>query len=68
MKQCKTPDAIYSIGIHPRNVDVSVSFPKEMDLTEREARILEEELHDALEAVLADRWSMYIKSKKDTKF
>ena len=60
MSECKTPDAIYHVGIKPRSVSIVVDFPSEMDLTEREAIIMENELHDALEAVLADRWSMLI--------
>lgn len=60
MSDCKTPDAIYHVGIHPRSVNIVVDFPKELDLTEREAIIMENELHDALEAVLADRWAMLV--------
>jgi hypothetical protein len=65
MSDCKTPDAIYHVGISPRTVSIVVDFPSEMDLTEREAIILENELHDALEMVLADRWSMMVKNRKD---
>jgi hypothetical protein len=51
--RCRTPDAIYRIRIHERTVGCDVSLPMDLSLTEEQAKILEDRIHDAMENVLA---------------
>lgn len=50
---CQTPGAIYSSEILPWRVSCTVDLPKELDLTEQEAALLENNMHNAMEMVLA---------------
>lgn len=52
MRKCQTPDAIYHFNITDSGVNCSVDIPFKLNLTEQQAVKLENELHDALEAVL----------------
>lgn len=52
MKQCQTPGSVYNTRIKGSSVSVAVDLPFSLDLTEDQAKRLENELHDALEEVL----------------
>jgi len=52
-RECLTPGAIYDMDIRPDVVGVKVQLPMSIDITEEEAEELEEEMHDALEAILS---------------
>lgn len=51
--KCQTPGALFSTLIHPERILVSVVLPFDLDLDERSAELLERNLHNALELVLA---------------
>ena len=52
-RECLTPGAIYDMDISPNVVGVKVRLPMNIDITEEEAKQLEDEMHDALEAILS---------------
>ena len=51
--ECQTPEANYNIEISDDKVSVEVDLPMELDLTEQEAKLLESNIHNAMELVLA---------------
>lgn len=51
--RCQTPDAVFHIKIGDREVSVAVDLPFPLGLTEEEAAILEANVHNAFELVLA---------------
>lgn len=51
--KCQTPDAQYETKITGSTVLVLISLPIELDLTEDQASLLEANLHNAVELVLA---------------
>lgn len=53
---CMTPDAIYHSHITPTHLEVKVDFPFELDLSEREAELLDILIHNQLEIALASFW------------
>lgn len=54
---CLTPDAHYTIRIHPGSIAVEVDIPPgRMVIHAGNSVDLREELHDAVAAVLARRW------------
>lgn len=57
MRSCKTPGAIFSTTIDGSgagtHVNIGIQLPHQIDLDQRLARLLEDDLHDALELVLA---------------
>ena len=50
-RKCQTPGANYKFKTTKDSVASTVTLPFELDLTEKEVKKLEDELHDALEAV-----------------
>ena len=50
---CLTPEAFYDIHIRPREVGVNVRLPMSLDISEEEAIMLENMIHDAMERILA---------------
>lgn len=50
---CQTPDAKFKIDISDDKVSVSVDLPMSLDLSEKEAKLLEDNIHNAMELVLA---------------
>lgn len=50
---CKTPGAQYQIGITSTFITGTVLLPFKLELDEAEAEILETDIHNALELVLA---------------
>lgn len=53
---CMTPDAIYHSYITPTHLEVKVDFPFTLDLSEREAELLDILIHNQLEIALASFW------------
>lgn len=51
--ECQTPDAQFNIDISDEKVSVEVELPMKLDLTEDEAKLLESNIHNAMELVLA---------------
>ena len=56
-RKCKTPGANYHISIQDRYVRCDVALPNALDLDEQGAKRLEDRIHDAMEAVLAEYFS-----------
>lgn len=51
--QCQTPDASFSMHLTSTYMDVSVDFGRSINLTQQQAELLEANIHNALELVLA---------------
>jgi hypothetical protein len=51
--ECQTPGAWFSVHTTDRALEVTVHFSKSLNLNEKEARLLEANVHNALEMVLA---------------
>lgn len=56
MRKCQTPGAIYTFMIKDTQLAICVGKIPAMNLTEDQAIKLEDELHDAVEAVLKQFW------------
>jgi hypothetical protein len=54
-KECQTPGAVYKISIHTWGVSGAVVMPGDelKDITEYQAKELQQEMHDKLESILA---------------
>lgn len=50
--ECQTKGAIYNTKISDDKIDVSVEIPFELELNEDDAKLLEDNIHNALELVL----------------
>ncbi len=50
---CQTPDARFHISIKDKIVSCKVNLPESLELTETEAKLLETNIHNAMELVLA---------------
>jgi hypothetical protein len=50
---CQTPDAYYDIHITEKFINVTVGFGRSLTLNEEEATLLDANVHNALELVLA---------------
>jgi hypothetical protein len=59
--KCQTPDAQFNIEINDKSVSVKVELPMKLDLSESEAKLLESNIHNAMELVLAP---YFIEGKK----
>lgn len=57
--ECQTPGAQFHTVIKPKVVEIKVDLPKALNLDLEEAKILEANLHNAMELVLA----RYFKTK-----
>lgn len=53
LTKCQTPGAVFSTKIKPGEVNVKIKWAKLRFLTEAEATLLEANIHNALELVLA---------------
>lgn len=51
--ECQTPDAQFNIEINDSSVSVKVDLPMKLDITEEEAKLLESNIHNVMELVLA---------------
>ena len=52
-RKCLTPDAMFDMDIRPDVIGVKVRLPMEIDISEEEAKELEDQMHDAMETILA---------------
>lgn len=50
---CQTPGARFRTHVSPRSVEIRAELPFALDLTESQAALLELNLHNAVEMVLA---------------
>lgn len=50
---CQTPDSKFHISVKGKSVSCKVDLPIELDLSEDEAKILETNIHNAMELVLS---------------
>jgi hypothetical protein len=49
---CQTPDMVYDINISDDKIDISLNMPFKLDIDEDEAKLLEKNLHNAIELVM----------------
>lgn len=56
VRKCKTPGARYSIAVHAgsKSVNVFISLPEVIVLTDKQTKDLKRRLHDGVEKALAD--------------
>lgn len=72
-KACLTPGARWTFSIHPGKISIEVSFESlradwaGTGFTRNEAIKLENELHDAIEPILASRWADEISELRSLK-
>jgi len=50
---CQTPDAKFTTEITKDKISITIDLPSELDINEDEAKILEANIHNAMEMVLA---------------
>lgn len=50
---CQTPDVMFNIHIEEKKISIELDLPNELDLDEDSAKLLEANIHNALEMVLA---------------
>ena len=50
--KCQTEGAVYQTDISEKNVSINVKIPFNLDLDKDEAKLLEDNIHNALELVL----------------
>ena len=62
--KCLTNGAIYHTRIQSTKVSVSVDIPFNLDITEKEAEILETLLHNQLEIILRPYFKPQVKEDK----
>jgi len=55
-RRCLTPDAQYHFSVNEKELSVTITFPKELNLSEQDATELQELTHNAMESVLAPFW------------
>jgi hypothetical protein len=55
--ECQTPDAQFHTHITDENLTVSIDFGRRLNLSEEECVLLEANVHNALELVLARYYS-----------
>jgi len=51
--ECQTPDTKYKIKIKDKYVLVKIELPKELDLSDKEAELLEYNIHNSMELVFS---------------
>lgn len=50
--ECQTKDAVYDISIGDDEVNIKIKIPFKLQLDEKEAKLLEDNLHNVIELVL----------------
>jgi len=60
--ECQTPGAVFHTKINGRSIELKVDLPKDLLLTEKQAELLEANLHNAMELVLAPYFSGFNKA------
>lgn len=61
--ECQTPGAIFHTKISAKVISCVVDLPKKLNLSEKEAKILDSNIHNAMELVLAPYFFKKKKSK-----
>lgn len=51
--ECQTPDANFKTNISDNKISVEIELPMDLNLNEKEAKLLEDNIHNAMELVLA---------------
>jgi len=51
---CQTPGAIFKIHIEAKKIRIEIKLPETTDLSKEEAKLLEQNIHNALELVLKE--------------
>lgn len=51
--KCQTPDVVYNIDISDEKISITLDLPKSLRLDMEEAELLETNIHNSLEIVLA---------------
>jgi hypothetical protein len=51
--ECQTPGTQYQIDISDKAISVNIELPMKLDIDEEEAKLLESNLHNAIEIVLS---------------
>lgn len=51
--ECQTPGCKFKTDISDNKISVEIDLPKSLDLNEEEAKLLESNIHNALELVFA---------------
>lgn len=51
--KCQTEGAIYQTDISEKNISINIKIPFKLELDESEAKLLEANIHNVLELVLA---------------
>ncbi len=59
--KCQTAGAVYQTQITENNITVNIKIPFNLDLNKSEAKLLEDNIHNVLELVLAPH---FLKKKK----
>lgn len=54
---CQTPDANYNIEIGGNAINCQIELPFDLDIDEEEAKILESNIHNAMEMILSKYFS-----------
>lgn len=50
--ECQTKNAVYNTKITDKEVNITIEIPFELKLNEKEAKLLEDNLHNVIELVL----------------
>jgi hypothetical protein len=50
---CQTPDVNYNIEIGDKVINCQIELPFELDLDEKEAKLLEYNIHNSMEIILS---------------
>lgn len=61
--ECLTPGCMFHTSINSKGVSIQVDFPEQIHFTRKEAKLLEELLHNSVETVLRP----YFRSPKISK-
>lgn len=62
--ECLTPGCMFHTSINSKGVSIQVDFPKQIHFTKKEAKLLENLLHNSVETVLRPYFRSSKKSKR----
>lgn len=62
--ECLTPNCQFHIGINSKGISVQVDFPKPIHFSRKEAKLIEDLLHNSVETVLRPYFKPQRKSKR----
>jgi hypothetical protein len=58
---CQTPGAVFHTKISLKKIESSIDLPNELPLTKEEAKVLEANIHNAMEMALAPYFTKTVK-------